>query len=136
MSVSYVRLAGQTGSSLLGCCFLAANVNYEELCLSLSDITGLPPTDYPSLHILLFQNRSLLYQPPPPTLPTCWSLDHLFPHTGWPPRVRQRLEMFLGADVSAEVSLHLEAGLRHDGPLAGPLSVERHVAVCGPAGGL
>ena len=57
MSVSYVRLAGQTGSSLLGCCFLAANVNYEELCLLLSDITGLPPIDYPSLHIFSFSKQ-------------------------------------------------------------------------------
>ena len=42
--------------------------------------------------------------------------------------------MFLGADVSAEVSLHLEVGLRHDGHLAGALGVERHVTVGGPAG--
>ena len=42
--------------------------------------------------------------------------------------------MFPGTHVPAEVSLHLEAGLGHDGSLAGPLRVERDVTVSCPAG--
>ena len=43
--------------------------------------------------------------------------------------------MFLGADVSAEVALHLETGLRHDGSLPGLVCEAGDVPVGGPGGG-